>query len=190
MDQPAPAPAPQPSRKPPAAEMLELWLLRSRWLTAPFYLGLVVALVVLLYVFVMEVVHALAGIADLDAAHAILTALSLIDLSLASNLLLIVIFSGYENFVSKIDTHPGDRPDWMGSVDFSGLKMKLMGSIVAISAVALLRAFMQLADGEPISDRTLGWLVGMHLTFVFSGALLGLMDWIANKTKHERPSLP
>jgi uncharacterized protein (TIGR00645 family) len=145
----------------------------------------VVALALLLYVFVVEVVHALGGFAELDGAHAILMALSLIDLSLAGNLLLIVIFSGYENFVSKIDTGtPEDRPHWMGSVDFSGLKMKLMGSIVAISAIAVLRAFMQLADGEPITDRTLAWLVGMHLTFVLSGALLGLMDWISDKTKH------
>lgn len=173
-----------------AAEVLELWLLRSRWLTAPFYVGLALALPVLLYVFAKEVVHTLSEITELDGAHAILMALSLIDLSLAANLLLIVIFSGYENFVSKIDMRPSDRPDWMGSVDFSGLKMKLMGSIVAISAIALLRAFMQLADGEPISDRTLGWLVAMHLTFVLSGALLGLMDWISNKTKHERPFLP
>ena len=74
-------------------------------------------------------------------------ALSLIDLSLAANLLLIVIFSGYENFVSKIDIgdHP-DRPGWMGALDFSGLKMKLIASIVAISAVALLRAFMDLSQ--------------------------------------------
>jgi uncharacterized protein (TIGR00645 family) len=76
-----------------------------------------------------------------------------------------------------------DRPGWMGSVNFSALKMKLMGSIVAISAIALLRAFMQLSDGEPISDRTLTWLVAMHITFVASGALLGVMDYIASKTK-------
>jgi uncharacterized protein (TIGR00645 family) len=184
MDEPRPSPAPKASAKHAAAEVLELWLFRSRWLIAPFYVGLVVALLLLLYVFIMEVVHALGGLVQLDGAHAILMALSLIDLSLAGNLLLIVIFSGYENFISRIETgRPEDRPSWMGSVDFSGLKMKLMGSIVAISAIALLRAFMQLADNEPISDRTLTWLVVMHLTFVASGALLGVMDWISSKTK-------
>ena len=112
--------------------------------------------------------------------------LSLIDLSLAGNLLLIVVFSGYENFVSKIDTGDDeDRPAWMGTVDFSGLKMKLIASIVAISAIALLRAFMQLAEGEAIADRTLAWLVGIHLTFVVSGVMLAVMDLVASKVaKH------
>ncbi|WP_204312513.1 YqhA family protein, partial [Escherichia coli] len=81
-----------------------------------------------------------------EADDAILVALSLIDLSLAGNLLLIVIFSGYENFVSHIDVGDNDRPDWMGTVDFSGLKMKLIASIVAISAIALLKAFMALTE--------------------------------------------
>src|SRR5689334_4756206 len=112
MDDPSLLPAPRATRKAPAAEALELWLLRSRWLTAPFYVGLALALLVLLYVFVMEAVHSLASLSELDGAHAILMALSLIDLSLAANLVLIVIFSGYENFVSKIDTGPSDRPDW------------------------------------------------------------------------------
>ena len=109
-------------------------------------------------------------------------ALTLIDLSLAGNLLLIVIFSGYENFVSKIDTGGNeDRPSWMGTVDFSGLKMKLIASIVAISAIALLKAFMRLTDGEPINTPMLAWLVGIHLTFVVSGVLLALMDLLASK---------
>ena len=112
--------------------------------------------------------------------------LSLIDLSLAGNLLLIVIFSGYENFVSKIDTGADeDRPGWMGTVDFSGLKMKLIASIVAISAIALLKAFMRLAEGDSVDDRHLMWLVGIHLTFVVSGVMLALMDLLASKTdKH------
>jgi uncharacterized protein (TIGR00645 family) len=97
-----------------------------------------------------------------------------------------VIFSGYENFVSKIDTADHeDRPGWMGTVDFSGLKMKLIASIVAISAIALLKAFMELAEGKPLDERGLLWLVVIHLTFVASGVLLALMDWIASKTdKH------
>jgi len=112
--------------------------------------------------------------------------LSLIDLSLAGNLLLIVIFSGYENFVSKIDTGDDeDRPAWMGTVDFSGLKMKLIASIVAISAIALLKAFMRLAEGEDVDQQTLIWLVVIHFSFIVSGVLLALMDFIASKTgKH------
>ena len=177
---------PSPHRKPALERLLELWLFRSRWLMAPFYLGLVVALAALLIVFVNEAIHKLSGVATMSPEGAILMVLSLIDLSLAGNLLLIVIFSGYENFVSKIDTGDDeDRPGWMGKVDFSGLKMKLIASIVAISAIALLRAFMRLAEGEAIPDRTLAWLVGIHLTFVVSGVFLALMDLLAGKTdKH------
>ncbi len=150
------------------------------------YLGLVLALTALVYVFGAEAVHELDTILTMSPEQAILMVLSLIDLSLAGNLLLIVIFSGYENFVSKIDTGDDeDRPAWMGTVDFSGLKMKLIASIVAISAIALLRSFMQLAEGAAIPDRTLIWLVAIHITFVVSGVMLALMDWLASKTdKH------
>ena len=183
MDETSALRPPRPARKPAAERALELWLFRARWLMAPFYVGLVLALGALLYVFGAEAWHELSGLATMTPEQAILMVLSLIDLSLAGNLLLIVIFSGYENFVSKIDTGDDeDRPEWMGAVDFSGLKMKLIASIVAISAIALLRAFMRLAEGEAMSDRTLGWLVGLHLTFVCSGVLLAAMDWIAGKS--------
>ena len=175
---------PRAHRKPQAERTLELWLFRARWLMAPFYVGLAVALAALLVVFVNDAIHEFSGIATMSAEKAILMVLSLIDLSLAGNLLLIVIFSGYENFVSKIDTGDDeDRPGWMGTVDFSGLKMKLIASIVAISAIALLKAFMRLAEGEAVDDRMLAWLVGIHLTFVVSGVFLALMDLIASKAE-------
>jgi uncharacterized protein (TIGR00645 family) len=157
---------------------------------APFYVGLVIGLAGLLGVFVQELIHEvpkviLGGRADEAVVMALsLIDLSLIDLSLAGNLLLIVIFSGYENFVSKIDVGDhADRPDWMGTLDFSGLKMKLIASIVAISAVALLRAFMALAEpgAEPDAAK-LGWMIGLHLTFVVSGVLMALMDWLGQKS--------
>lgn len=171
------------SRKPAAERWLEAGIFHSRWLMAPFYLGLVAALVVLLVVFVNEAIHEFQHILDMTPEGAILMVLSLIDLSLAGNLLLIVIFSGYENFVSKIDTADHeDRPGWMGTVDFSGLKMKLIASIVAISAIALLKAFMELAEGKPLDQAHLLWLVVIHLTFVGSGVLLALMDWLAGRT--------
>ena len=181
-----PKPSTRPHPKPAAERLLEIGLFRSRWLMAPFYVGLVVALAALLVVFVNEAIHELSGLLSMSPEDAILMALSLIDLSLAGNLLLIVVFSGYENFVSKIDTGDDeDRPGWMGTVDFSGLKMKLMASITAISAIALLKAFMKLAEGEGVDDRHLAWLVGIHVTFVVSGVLLALMDWLASKTdKH------
>jgi len=172
--------------KPAAERWLEAGLFHSRWLMAPFYVGLVAALLALLVVFFNEAVHELSNLLTMSPNQAIMMVLKLIDLSLAGNLLLIVIFSGYENFVSKIDTADDeDRPSWMGTVDFSGLKMKLIASIVAISAIALLKAFMELSEGKELDDRGLVWLVVIHITFVVSGVLLALMDWLAAKTdKH------
>jgi uncharacterized protein (TIGR00645 family) len=164
---------------------LEAALFSSRWLMAPFYVGLVLALVAMLYVFVIELVSELSHITTLNPEGAILMGLSLIDLSLAGNLILIVVFSGYENFVSKIDigAHE-DRPAWMGTVDFSGLKLKLVASIVAISAISLLRSFMKIGEGT-IDEVALKWRVIIHLTFVSSGVLLALMDLLSSRSaKH------
>ncbi len=180
-----------PDERLAAKPLLELWLeqglFASRWLMAPFYVGLVFGLVALLAVFVQELVREIPAVIQSGKADdAIVLALSLIDLSLAGNLLLIVIFSGYENFVSKIDVgEHQDRPEWMGTLDYTGLKMKLIASIVAISAVALLRSFMALSEAgaEPDSLK-LGWMVGLHLTFVFSGVLMALMDWLGQKSGH------
>jgi len=111
-------------------------------------------------------------------------ALSLIDLSLAGNLLIIVILSGYENFIARIEAaSPDDRPPWMGTVDFSGLKMKLITSIVAISAISLLRTYLEIGDHDP-DQATLTWQVVILLTFVVSGVLLAIMDWIIARTDH------
>jgi uncharacterized protein (TIGR00645 family) len=175
--------------KPALERWLEAGLFASRWLLAPLYVGLVVALAGLIVVFFQEAAHELPVIFSGGASpeDAILLALSLIDLSLAGNLLLIVIFSGYENFVSKLDVANGeDRPSWMGTVDFSGLKMKLVASIVAISAISLLKSFMQLSEPSvPVDQARLLWGVVIHLTFVGSGVLLALMDLLAAKTdKH------
>jgi uncharacterized protein (TIGR00645 family) len=162
-------------------QMLETGLFMSRWLMAPFYVGLVVALAMLLIVFVHELVNSFPEISTAGPEEVILTVLDLIDLSLAGNLVLIVIFSGYENFVSKINIKGHeDRPSWMGTLDFSGLKIKLVGSIVAISAISLLRAFMTITQTNAVDQTLMFWLVILHLTFVTSGVLFAVMDWIAS----------
>ncbi len=159
-------------------------LFASRWILAPFYLGMVFALMGIFVVFARELAAELMHILAFDSEQVILLALSLIDLSLTANLVLIVIFAGYENFVSRIHLEDEeDRPSWMGTVDFSGLKIKLVASIVAISAIALLRAFLPLGDPQaPIDPERLRWMVIVHLTFVASGLLLTAMDWIASRT--------
>jgi uncharacterized protein (TIGR00645 family) len=165
----------------------EQLLFYSRWLMAPMYLGLVVTLGMLMLVFLRDLWKYALQVMTMSAEQVILVALTLIDLTLAANLLLIVLFSGYENFVSKLDIDDGgDRPDWMGTVDFSGLKMKLIASIVAISGIHLLKRFMEI--GDSVADAKFGetelyWFVVIHLTFVVSGVLLAAMDWMSSKAK-------
>jgi len=175
-------------------KLLEGILFNSRWILAPVYIGLVISLLMLLTSFVTELVTAVPHVVGMKTEEVILTVLSLIDLSLALNLVLIVVFSGYENFVSKIDTGGSeDRPHWMGTLDFSGLKMKLIGSIVAISAISLLRAFMALAASDaPLDEPRLKWMILLHLTFIISGVLFAAMDWVVaiteiNKDKERTP---
>ncbi|MBM3505626.1 MAG: TIGR00645 family protein [Alphaproteobacteria bacterium] len=158
---------------------LEGFIFASRWIMAPFYVGLVGALAVLLVKFVQELLHLIPNALVLSEQEIIVMVLALIDLSLAGNLLLMVIFAGYENFVSKIDTGDHeDRPEWMGHVDFSGLKLKLIASIVAISGIHLLKSFMSV---KSVDKEDLLWLVIIHVTFVGSGVLLAVMDRIAER---------
>jgi uncharacterized protein (TIGR00645 family) len=165
--------------------VLERGLFASRWLIAPMYVGLAVALLMLTVIFLRELAYYVPQMMTLSPEKTILVVLTLIDLTLAANLLLIVMFSGYESFVSKFDFDAGaDRPGWMGKVDFGGLKMKLIASIVAISGIHLLKRFMEIGDpATPAADdRTLMWLTIIHLTFVVSGVLMALMDWLQAKS--------
>ena len=155
--------------------VLETILFQSRWLLAPFYLGLVFCLVLLMIHFGQQLFAFVLNIPSAKEADVILGTLGLIDLAFTGNLVVIVVFSGYENFVSKIDpgSHP-DWPEWMTKVNFGGLKQKLMASIVAISAIQVLKAFMNI---DTAFDPTkLAWLVGVHLAFVVSAFMLAISD--------------
>ena len=161
---------------------LEVLLFRSRWILAPLYVGLVLALFLLAYRFVVDFIHLAQVTGTTDAHNFTLGLLALLDITLLANLILIVIFAGYENFISRIDvaTESEDRPHWMGTIDFSGLKIKLIGSLVAISVIELLKDFIELAGKDEIGQGTIGRIY-IHLTFVISGVLFALMDWIAEK---------
>ncbi len=148
-------------------------LFASRWLMAPIYLGLALSLVLVLIRFGVEAYTLAMHVSD-DEDHFIIGVLGLVDLSLVASLVLIMIFAGYENFVSRIDIDADShRPGWMGRVSFGDLKLKLMASIVAISAIHLLEDFMSTTR---LADRDLFWRAGLHLLFVVSAVALALMD--------------
>ncbi len=160
---------------------LESTIFASRWLLAPFFLGLIVAILVLLVKFFKELVSLVANVWTTSEYDAVISILTLVDTSLIASLLLIIVFSGYENFVSKIGVgEHEDRPAWMGKVGFSDLKIKLIGAIVAISAVELLKAFLVSTN---YSNEQLAWKVVIHLTFVFSGVMFAVTDYIGKAPK-------
>lgn len=166
--------------------VIESVIFRSRWILAPFYLGLILAILSLLVKFFKELARLVLNIFVLSSDQTIISILTLVDTTLIASLLIIIIFSGYENFVSKIafGDHE-DRPVWMGKVGFSDLKLKLIGAIVAISAVELLKAFINV---HQVSNQELGWRVGIHFTFVVSGVLFALTDFIVDKRGYGKKS--
>lgn len=156
---------------------LEAMIFNSRWLLVPLYVGLALSITLLLVKFAKEFFHLFSIVLTAPGTDIIIGILTLVDIVLLANLLMIIIFAGYENFVSKIDTKDHeDRPSWMGKVSFADLKIKLIGSIVAISGIELLKAFV---DVEAFTNEQLAWKVGMHITFVVSGVLFALMDWLS-----------
>jgi uncharacterized protein (TIGR00645 family) len=169
--------------------IIETVIFNSRWLLAPFYLGLIVCLFLLLIHFVKQLIEFVVHIHAASEADVILGVLGLIDVTFTGNLIVIVIFSGYENFVSRIETGDHDKPKWMAKVDFGGLKQKLMTSIVAISAIQVLKAFMNI--DRMGSTTTLGWLVGIHVVFLGSLLVLAIVDRLETpnqgKSEAEQP---
>jgi uncharacterized protein (TIGR00645 family) len=159
---------------------VERILFGGRWLLAPLYVGLLLSLIPILYRFFIEFIHLMQDVAVLEMKDITLKVLELLDVVLLGNLIIIVIFAGYENFVSRINvaTNSVDRPHWMGRVDYSGLKIKLIGSLVAISVIELLKDFMMEGDYD---DKRQMWRIIIHMTFVVSGVLFALMDLLADK---------
>jgi uncharacterized protein (TIGR00645 family) len=158
-------------------KLIERTLFASRWLLAPVYLGLSLALIALGIKFFQEAYHIFSHLLELAESDLVLTVLSMIDLVLVGSLIVMVMFSGYENFVSRIEADAGtDTPAWLGKLDAGTLKLKVAASIVAISSIHLLRVFMEVKD---IDNDKLLWYVVIHMTFVASAVLLGVLDRIA-----------
>src|ERR1700704_4748060 len=153
---------------------IERLLYGSRWLLAPIYLGLSLGLIALGVKFFQEVIETFGHIVAISEPDLVLVVLALIDLTLVGSLVVMVMFSGYENFVSRIDTTSDkDALGWIGKLDSGTLKLKVAASIVAISSIHLLRIFMQ---ADKTENSKIKWYVILHLTFVVSAVLLGLLD--------------
>ena len=161
---------------------IEKLLFASRWILAPVYLGLSLALVALGIKFFMELFHLLAEVFVSEEAQLVLTLLGLVDMVLVGSLIVMVMFSGYENFVSALDVDQGtEKLSWLGKLDANSLKLKVASSIVAISSIHLLRRFMEADDLiREGNSSALMWFVIIHLTFVVSAVMMGVLDRITS----------
>lgn len=156
---------------------IERVLYASRWLLAPIYLGLALAVLALSIKFFQEVVHLMGHIFTTPETDLVLTVLALVDMALVAGLLVMVMFSGYENFVSSIDLDEKvEKLSWLGKLDSGTLKLKVAAAIVAISSIHLLKAFM---SAQHIENDKLMWFTIIHLTFVISAVMLGVLDKMA-----------
>ncbi|MCG3726889.1 TIGR00645 family protein [Vibrio cincinnatiensis] len=159
--------------------IIEKLLYASRWLMAPIYLGLSFILIALGIKFFQEVVHLLPNVFSIKEVDLILITLSLIDISLVGGLIVMVMFSGYENFVSRLDVDEhDDKLGWLGKLDAGSLKNKVAASIVAISSIHLLKVFM---NTENIANDKIKWYLLLHITFVLSAFIMGYLDKITKK---------
>lgn len=162
---------------------IEKLIFASRWILAPFFIGLLVAMIVLLFKFLKELFDLVKNVGTSSDYDTVISILTLVDTALIAVLLLIIVFSGYESFVSRINTQDHeDRPAWMGKVGFADLKLKLIGAIVAISAVELLKAFLV---SQSFTNTQLAWKVGIHFTFVLSGVFFAITDYISESSKRK-----
>jgi len=154
--------------------LLEKLIYASRWIMAPIYLGLSLVLLSLGIKFFQELFHILPNVFNIKEVDLILVVLSLIDITLVGGLIVMVMFSGYENFVSRLDINDSDEKlNWLGKVDSSSLKNKVAASIVAISSIHLLKVFMNTPN---IPNDKIKWYLLIHITFVLSAFAMGYLD--------------
>ena len=160
-------------------DSLEKIMYASSWILAPIYVGMSLGLVGLFIKFFEELYHLLPHLLDINEDTLVLKLLTLIDLSLVGSLIVIVMFSGYENFVSRLNLSDStEKLNWLGTHDYGSLKIKLASSIVAISSIHLLKVFMNV---ENVSNDKILWYVIIHMSLVVSAIMLGYLDKI---TKH------
>lgn len=167
--------------------LIERCVFASRWLQAPLYLGLIVVTLMYSFKFLMELGHICADITKMGESELMLGILTLIDMVMVANLLIMVLLGGYSTFVSHISLDDEqDRPDWLDKIDAGSMKAKLASSLVSISAIHLLRSFMSIdhttAANMAIHEHQLKWQVVIHLVFLVSALLLATTDYIMHKS--------
>lgn len=152
----------------------------SRWLQAPLYFGLIVAQAVYVYLFMVELSHLIHKIGSLSENDIMLIVLGLIDVVMIANLLIMVIVGGYETFVSRLnlEDHP-DQPEWLSHVNAGVLKVKLATALIGISAIHLLKTFI---NAEQLTDRVVLWQVVIHMVFVLSALAMAYTDKLMTQT--------
>lgn len=155
------------------AKCLGRVIFAARWLMAPIYVGLLVALMLLVVKFAQKLVSLVPKLIAMESNDLVLAVLGLVDVSLVANMVLIVVLAGWQGFVDPmLSTHLDDRPPWL-ALDFSAIKLKLIGSVAVIAAIALLESFMH---PDTLSAATIGWQLGILLGVGVLGVLLALMD--------------
>lgn len=194
--------------KRPSVRVLGRFIFLSRWLQAPLYLGLIVTQLIYVYLFVVELVHLVGYIIAghgpenqaVDEQFIMIRVLSLIDVVMIANLLVMVIVGGYETFVSRLrlEDHP-DQPEWLSHVNAGVLKVKLATALIGISSIHLLRSFIEIGSAKSASvvdaavaaavpaqtPDSIFWQVVVHLTFVVSALILAFTDRITTLTSAE-----
>ena len=165
---------------------IETFIFKSRWLLVPLYLGLISVLIILVLEFIQKLSFS-KQFFELSYTEVVVNVLTLVDIVLIANLVIMVMFSGYETFISKLDVVEGngegiERLDWMGKVSYSDIKLKIIGSIVAISAVELLKVLVNIAN---ISQESVIGMIAIHLTLTASGVLFALMERLMHGTQKE-----
>jgi len=163
----------------PSLKPLPALIFFSRWLQLPLYLGLIVAQGVYVYLFVIEVWHLLSQTRALNETAVMLAVLSLIDVVMISNLLIMVIIGGYETFVSRLglENHP-DEPEWLDHVNARVLKGKLAMALICILSIHLLKTFI---DAGQRDTHTVVFQILIHLSFLLSAAVMAWVDKIMSR---------
>jgi uncharacterized protein (TIGR00645 family) len=158
---------------------IEFTIFASRWLQAPLYVGLILAQCAYTYKFILELVHLIASSGTSTELQLLLGILSLVDVTMVCNLVAVVIIGGYATFVSKLnlDGHE-DKPSWLDHIDPGSIKVKLSSSLIGISSIHLLRAFVDMKDADM---EKIKWQIIIHFSFIASTIFLALSEFLMTK---------